>query len=252
MTKRRRVAAAWGFVMILAAVVGCERRQRERRPPTPLDLTTVGSVAGEVRFEGAAVPPQATVQLGSAKDCAAQHSGPVAAGDVLVRGGKVQNALVYVKEGLGERVFAVPSEPVVVDQKGCLFVPRVTAAEAGQPLRFLNSDPLAHNVHGVPARASGWNFSLGVQGASRTITVDEADPVIELKCDIHPWMKAYVGVFDHPYFAVTGADGRFRLDKLPPGDYVVEAWHERFGTRTAKVSLAAKEATTVDFAFTVP
>ena len=243
----RRVAVV-GVAVLLAAAVGCEQGKREQRAPTPLDLTTVGSNSGDVRFEGTP-PAGTTVQLASAKDCAAQHSGPIVADDVLVRDGKVQNALVYVKEGLGDRVFAVPTEPVVVDQKGCMFAPRISAVQVGQPLKFLNNDPLAHNVRGVSARTSGWNFNLGVQGASRTVEVDQSDPTIELKCDIHPWMKAYVGVFDHPYAVLSGADGSFKLDKLPPGDYVVAAWHERFGARTANVSVAAREAKRIDFTF---
>ena len=248
MSGARRKRLALAGVGILLALSACQREPKERRQPTPLDLSTVGTVSGDVRFEGPA-PEQTVLDLRSQAECAAQHSGPVYGGDVLVRDGKVENALVYVKEGLGDRVFAVPETPVVVDQKGCLFVPRVAAAQVGQPVRFLNSDPLPHNVHGIPQHAAGWNFSLGVRGAARTLTVDAAGPVIEVKCDIHPWMKAYLGMFDHPYFAVTGTDGRFALTALPPGTYVIEAWHERFGTRTMNVSLAAKEAKSITFTF---
>src|ERR1700752_1383631 len=118
----RRVAGVVSVAVLLAVAVGCEQGEREQRAATPLDLTTVGSIAGEVRFDGTP-PTSATVQLASAKDCAAQHRGPIVADDVLVRDGKVQNALVYVKEGLGDRVFAAPREPVVVDQKGCMLAP---------------------------------------------------------------------------------------------------------------------------------
>ena len=243
MTQSQRVAAT--IVTILLVSLGaCRREEGERRQPTQIDPATVGTVSGVVRFDGP--PPSPTVlQLAAWPECIAQHGGPIDPGDVLVHGdGKVENVLVYVKEGLGGRVFAVPDTPVVIDQKGCVFVPRVAAVQVGQPVRFLNSDPLLHNVHG-----GGWNFSLGTIGASRTTSVPTEEPVIALKCDIHPWMVAYLGVFAHPYFAVTGPDGRFTLENLPQGSYVIEAWHERFGTRTANVSLTAKEAKTVVFTF---
>ena len=231
-------------IFILAA---CQR-QAEQRPPTPLDLGTVGSIAGEIRVEGA-VPESTVLNVASAAECKAQHAGQVTAGDVLVRDGKVANALVYIKEGLGDRVFAVPTDPVVIDQRGCLFVPRVAAGRVGQPVRFLNSDPLAHNVHARPQQSRGWNFILGLKGTSRETTVSKAEPVFEVKCDIHPWMKAYLGVFDHPYFAVTGPDGQFTLPNVPPGNYVLEAWHERFGTRVAEVAVGEKEAKRVVITF---
>ncbi len=246
MTKAMRVAG-WGVVVIVVAAAAC-RHEAERRAPTPLDLTTVGAIEGEVRFTGTP-PPATVVDMSSAKDCPAPNPRAVQTDDVLVRDGKVQNAIVAIKEGLGDRVFAVPQTHVAVDQRGCLFTPRVVAAQAGQPVKFLNSDPLPHNVHGTPPKSSGWNFSLGLKGAERTVDIDVPQPVIPIRCDIHPWMQAYLGVYDHPYFMVTGADGRFTLKDVPPGTYVVEAWHERFGTRTASVTVAPKETKTVTFSF---
>jgi plastocyanin len=246
MTKRVR-GAGWGMAALLIAVVACQQKA-ERKPPTPLDRETVGVITGDVRFAGTP-PAQTVVDMSSAKDCAVQHSGPVQAGDVLVQDGKVQNAIVAIKDGLGDRVFAVPETPVVIDQHGCLFVPRVAAAQVDQPIKFLNSDALPHNVHGTPPKSSGWNFSLGLKGASRDVAIDEPQAIIPIKCDIHPWMQAYLGVYPHPYFMVTGADGRFTLRDVPPGTYVVEAWHERFGTRTTTVTVAPKETHTIAVTF---
>ncbi len=234
--------------MLGLALAGCQQSERPVREPTPLDLTTVGTIAGVVRFEGT-VPAQAELQIGSSAECAALYDGPVLAGDVLVKDGKVQNALVYISKGLGDRVFAVPETPVVIDQRDCLFVPRVAAAQVDQPVRFLNSDMLAHNVHGVPTEARSWNFMLAVRGASRDATIEREEPAIEIKCDVHPWMKAYLGVFDHPYFAVTDADGRFSLSQVPPGDYTVTVWHERFGSSDTHATLAPKSAQNVTFFF---
>lgn len=228
---------------LVAFTLGCEPGKKDRGAPTPLDHTTTGAISGTVRLEGPK-PAQTQLQLSSVADCASQHEGPVYAGDVLVEDGKVQNAIVYIKEGLGDRVFAVPTTPVEIDQKGCLFVPRVAAAQTDQPVRFLNSDSLAHNVRG-----DSFNFSLGLRGASRTVEVDTPSAIVELKCDIHPWMRAWLGVFDHPYFAVTGPDGAFKLEEVPPGDYVVEAWHERFGTQTTKVTLGPKDTKTTELVF---
>jgi plastocyanin len=220
------------------------------RQATPLDLSTVGTITGAVRFEGTA-PDQSVAQLSGWSECSAQHpQGNPPAGDVLVKEGKLQNAMIYIKDGLGNRVFAVPTETVEMDQKGCVFIPRVLGAQVGQPLKFLNSDPMAHNVHGFAQKAKPWNISLSVKGTSRSVKVDKPESMIEIKCDIHPWMRAYVGVFDHPYFALSGADGSFTLNNVPPGEYTVEAWHERFGTRSQKVTVSAKETKAIEFAFT--
>lgn len=246
----RRVVAAGLLALVVPA---CQQSERPVREPTPLDLTTVGTIAGVVRFDGA-VPAQTVLQVRSSAKCAALYdgsglAGEVLAGDVLVADGKVQNAIVYLSEGLGDRVFAVPDTPVVIDQRNCLFAPRVAAAQVDQPVRFLNGDALAHNVHGMPTEARGWNFMLAVKGASREATIDREEPAIEIKCDVHPWMKAYLGVFDHPYFAVTGADGRFSLPQVPPGDYTVAVWHERLGTTEANATLAANGTQDMTFVF---
>jgi plastocyanin len=237
--------------MLVVLCVGCGEKEpaKSARQPTPLDLSTTGTISGQVRFEGP-VPEQTILQLSGWSECAAQHAeGNPRAGDVLVNDGKLQNAVVYVKEGLGDRVFVVPTEAITIDQKGCVFSPRIATVRVEQPLRFLNSDPMAHNVRGLTKVARAWNFSLGVKGATRTITVDKPEVMIELKCDIHPWMRAYIGAFDHPYFAVSGADGQFTLKDLPPGEYTIEAWHEHFGTRSQKVLLGAKETKDIVLTF---
>lgn len=219
------------------------------RTPTPLDRTTTGTITGAVRFEGTP-PPQAELQMSSFAECAAQHRGPILAGDVLVKDGKVENAFVWVKEGLGDRVFAVPETAVEVDQVACLYRPRVAGAQVGQVVRFLNSDPLLHNVRGTPKTARPWNVSLARKGATREIRVDRAEVPVSVRCDLHPWMQGWLGVVDHPYFAVTGPDGTFTLPEVPPGEYVVAAWHERLGTHEARVTLAPRGTASV--ALTLP
>ena len=238
--------------LLLVTLSACTNQPAPKPPriPTPLDLSTVGTVSGQVRFEGT-VPDHTRLQLGGWSACAAQHPDRLPkADDVLVRDGKLQNAVVYITQGLGERVFAVPQEPVLSDQHGCMFLPRILTARVDQPIRFLNSDPIAHNVHGLPQHARPWNFSLGLKGAAKTIMIDTPENMIPIRCDIHGWMRASIGVFDHPYFAVTDANGSFSLPNIPPGNYTIEAWHERFGTREQNVALGEKETQEIVFTFT--
>jgi len=221
------------------------------RTPTPLDPATTGVIEGEVRFEGTP-PERREVRFGSFAECLAQHEGPVFADDVLVANGRVQNAFVYVADGLGERVFAIPAEPVTIDQHGCLFRPRVAGAQVGQTIAFVNSDPALHNVHGTPRASGGWNFALARRGLVREIRVGAPEVMVGVRCDLHPWMQSWLGVLDHPYFAVTGADGTFALRNVPPGTYTITAWHERFGTRSARVTLGERARAEVAFAYDEP
>ena len=237
------------ILSVLFTGCGGQESTAPARQATPLDLATVGTITGVVRFEGTA-PEQSIAQLSGWSECAAQYpQGNPPAGDVLIKDGRLQNAMVYIKDGLGNRVFTVPTEAVEIDQKACVFIPRVAGAQVGQPLKFLNSDPMAHNVHGFAQQAKPWNISLSVKGTSRSVKIDKPEAMIEIKCDIHPWMRAYVGVFDHPYFAVSGIDGSFMLKNVPPGEYTVEAWHEHFGNRSQKVTLGAKETKEITVVF---
>jgi hypothetical protein len=217
------------------------------RTPTPLDPAASGSITGTVVFQG--TPPPSKPPTMTA-ECAAQHRGAVPAGDVLVHDRRLENAFVWVKDGLGARVFAVPEAAVTVDQAGCLYRPRVTGAQTCQKIAFVNSDPLLHNVRGTPKVSSPWNFSMAVQGSTRTIRIDKPEVPVEVRCDVHPWMQAFVGVVDHPYFGVSGADGRFALRGVPAGDYQLASWHERFGVREQRLTLAAGETKNVVFAYT--
>ena len=219
------------------------------RQPTPLDLATTGTITGQVRFEGTP-PPMKEIRFGSFAECSTQHPGPVYSDDALVHDGRVQNAFVYVSAGLGDRVFAIPEAAVEIDQRGCLYVPNVAGAQVGQLITFVNGDPAIHNVHGTPAGAPGWNFVLSRRGAERQLRILQPDVAVSLRCDLHPWMQAWIGVVDHPYFAVTGTDGAFRLANVPPGTYTITAWHERFGTQSQQVTIAERGTSTVDLAFT--
>jgi hypothetical protein len=237
-------------VVVLSALVGCGGGDDAppARTPTPLDTATTGRIDATVRFTGT-VPAMHALDMGGFAECLAQHPTPASSGDVIVGNGAVENAFVYLKEGLGDRVFAIPETPVVIDQKGCLYVPRVVGAQAWQPIEFLNSDPTLHNVHGQPKNSEAWNVALSRKGVERTIRVPTEEVMISVRCDLHPWMQGWIGVLDHPYFGVTGADGSVTLENVPPGDYVIAAWHERFGTREAKVTLAPSGTATTTLTF---
>ncbi len=242
---RARLALA---LCLLAACGRDESACTAPRTVTPLDPSTAGTITGTVTFAG--LPPaMKPVALGGDPQCAIQHQGPVLAGDALVQDGKVENAFVYVKDGLGARTFAVPETPVTINQAGCLYKPHVAGAQTCQPIEFVNDDPTLHNVHGTPGRSAPWNFGMALQGSKRRIRVENPEVMIPVTCDVHPWMRAYVGVLPHPYFAVTGADGRFTLRGVPAGEYVLASWHERFGTREARATLGAGETKDVAFAY---
>lgn len=248
--RTRRLAV---LAVVLAALAGCggDDAPRATRQPTPLDQSTTGTITAEVRVEGT-VPPMEELRMGGFAECTSQHQGAVPAGDMVVADGKVQNAFVYIKDGLGDRVFATPTERVVVDQKGCLYVPRVTGAQVDQPIEFRNSDETLHNVHGFPKLSSPWNVALPRRGTERTIAVTRPEVMISVRCDLHPWMQGWLGVLDHPYFAVTGADGRATLSNVPPGEYTIGVWHERFGTREQQVTLPARGSESITVTLAAP
>jgi len=154
----------------------------------------------------------------------------------IVRGGKVANVFVYVKDGvtadgrkLADLTFPVPDNAVVLDQRGCSFQPHVLGVMVGQTLRILNSDPTTHNVHLTPRNNPEWNQSMASGSAPLTTRLQRPEIMVPVKDNQHPWKRARVGVLPHPFFAVTGEDGRFEIRGLPPGKYTLVAWHEGEG-----------------------
>lgn len=161
----------------------------------------------------------------------------------------IRNTMVYVKDGLGDRKFATPKEPVVLNQFGCEYKPHVFGIMAGQTLTVKNGDDTNHNIHFLPKKNQEYNFTQPKKDMTKNLTL-EKESTFKVKCDVHPWMSCYVQVFDHPFFAVTGNDGTFELKGLPPGKYTVEAFHETFGTQTMTVEIAVDETKTADFTYT--
>ncbi len=215
---------------------------------TPVDAATATTARVSVRFDGEA-PAPTEINMRAAGACAELHPEPVYDRPVDNPGGKLANALVYVKSGLEGRVFPYPTQAVTIDQRGCLYQPRVAALMVGQELRFLNSDPEAHNVRGRPSEVRAWNFMMSRPQSTRSLRFDKPEIGIRVGCDVHPWMSAFVSVLPHPYFGVTGSDGTVELNNLPPGDYTIAAWHETLGEKVVSITLAAKEEKAVVIAY---
>jgi hypothetical protein len=166
--------------------------------------------------------------------------------------GALANVVVYVKSGLGSYRFDIPSAPVALDQKGCMYEPRILAVMTRQTFEVHNEDPTIHNVHAMPRVNRAWNKSEPVGDPPIEANFTKPELAIPIACNIHPWMRAYMFVFAHPYFAITPKTGEFELKGLPPGTYVIEAWQERFGTQDQTVTLGPKETTKLDFIFHAP
>jgi len=214
----------------------------------PVDPATAGSITGSVKLEGKP-PAAATINLSSDDYCAKQ--GPKTTRTFVVDGDGLQNVFVYIKDGLGNLKFPVPTTPVVLDQKGCWYEPRVFGIQVGQPFNIVNSDDTLHNIHALPMNNREFNRGQRLKGEKYSTVFTTAEVMVPFKCDVHKWMNAWVGVLPHPFYAVTGAGGSFELKGLPPGTYTVEAWHEKLGTQTQMVTIGATESKPITFMFKV-
>jgi plastocyanin len=245
----------WGGACALAAAIvaaSCGGQKQAAPGAAPnakrVDAATAATVAGQVIFEGR-VPASRPIDVSSDRACANENPNGVAPDELVVDNGALDNVFVYIKDSMSDYGFDVPADAVKLDQRGCRFVPHVAAVQVGQPLTISNSDDTAHNVHALPAVNQGFNRGQALKNMADTKVFTKREVMIPFKCDIHPWMHAYVGVMDHPYFAVTSGGGRFELKNLPPGTYTIEAWHEKLGTQAQQVTIAAKESKTITFKF---
>lgn len=208
-----------------------------------------GSVTGTITYDDRVPPPGAgpfkPIQMDADPACKAKHTEPVPIGElVLGDGNTLGNVFVQVKNPPAGN-HTPPSTPVVIDQNGCIYHPHVAGVLAGQELMFKNSDGILHNVHGLPKQNREFNIGMPPTLKEKPVTLGKPEPLFTVKCDVHPWMNAYVAVMSHPYFAVTGKDGKFSIDGLPDGSYEIEAWHEKLGTQTLTVKTG--EAAKVSF-----
>lgn len=221
-----------------------EMSQNEQAAATPAGTA---SITGTVHFKGTA-PERETLDV--ARECTKVRDQPPLSQNVVVNDNNTLKwVFVYVKEGLGDQTFPAPQEPVVLDQQGCMYHPHVFGVQVGQSITIRNSDPFQHNIHALPKQNRPFNFSQPVKGMEQERAFQEPEVMVRIKCDVHGWMEAWAGVLSHPYHSTTGGDGTFSLDNLPAGEYVVEAWHEEYGTQTQTVKVGDGESATLDFTF---
>ena len=214
----------------------------------PAAVANAATLTGLVKFEGAP-PARPTLQMGADPFCAAHHKGgPAHDEDVVVGpGGELANVLVYVKNAPA----APPNNtPALLDQEGCQYKPHVSAVQVGQPVNIRNSDNTLHNVHAMPEVNRQFNEGQPVQGMVSTKKFDKVEvKPFRIKCDVHGWMESYMAVLPHSWHGVSQANGNFTIANLPPGNYTLVAWHEKFGAQEQQVQVGANEQKQVSFTF---
>jgi len=219
----------------------------------PSAAMAASTITGTVTFDGKA-PALKPLAMDADPACAKKHTAPVPSEMlVLGNGNTMGNIMVFVSKGLpAGKTWPAPKTPAVLDQKGCQYVPHVMGIMVGQAYRILNSDGVLHNLHALPKVNSGFNKPMPATVKETTASFDKPEPVFPIKCDVHPWMQAYIGVYTHPFFSVTGTDGKYTISGLDPGTYDITVWHERLGTQTVSVTVGASDTKTQNFKFAMP
>jgi len=211
---------------------------------TPIDPATVATVQGQVKLGGTA-PKPSKIDMSQDPGC----KGTNQAETVVVDNGELANVFVYVKDGLGNRAFDVPKDPVVLDQKGCQYHPHVLGLMTGQTVQIRNDDPTTHNIHPTPKDNREWNESQPPSAPALEKNFAREEIMLPVKCNQHPWMKMYINVVKSPFFAVTDKSGKYEIRGLPPGDYTLAFVHEKLGEQDQKITVAPKDSKTVDQTF---
>ncbi len=257
MQRKVWTAVAVAPLLILAGCGGSKEQSSSETPAAPaaaanapaVDEATAGTLTGKIVFAGAK-PAAKTIDMSSQPACARQHTTPPKSEEVVVNdNGTLRNVFVWVKSGLPDRQWPTPSSSVKLEQHTCMYQPHVIGVMANQNIEIVNDDPTNHNIHPLPKINREWNESQPPKGENKMKSFARQEVMIPVKCNVHPWMRAYIGVVSHPYFAVTGDDGTFTIKNLPPGTYTIEAWQEKYGPQEMTVTVAPKETKTADFTF---
>jgi plastocyanin len=235
---------AWGI-----SGCGSHGSSESSAPTAVVDPATAGSVTGTVTLDG---PPPASkpIDMSASPACVQANPTPVTPAVVVIgEKGGLANVVVYVKDGLASYRYDTPAETAVLQQKNCMYDPHVVALMTGQPFEVQNNDPTMHNVHPMPKHNRQWSTSQPAGSAALKETFTRPEFAMSVLCNVHPWMRSTVFVFDHPYFAVTSETGTFELKNLPPGTYTIEAWHESYAAEDQTVTVGPKETKAVAFTF---
>ena len=240
----------FGWLVVMAsALVAAGNKPQEAAAVKPVEAAPMGgaTISGKVALTGTPPAPQ-KIKMAADPECMKQHPDAVMDQSVASSSGMLQWALVYVKEGVTGS-FPAPADPVVINQTGCRYEPHVFGIQVGQKLEILNSDATLHNINCQAKTNKKFNLAQPTKGMKTTKIFDQPEVGVPFKCNVHPWMSAHAGVFSHPFFAVTDAGGAFTIKGLPAGTYTVEAWHEKLGTQSQKVTVADGETQDVSFSF---
>lgn len=218
-------------------------------PAAHVDEATAGTISGRVLFHGDP-PAMPVIDMSSNPQCERQHRTPSKGETVVVNSNKtLRNVFIWIKDGLPRARWTPPAESAKLDQIGCVYEPHVLGIMEGQQLEILNSDPVNHNVHAESRVNAAWNESQAPRAEHKFKRFDSAEVLFPVTCSVHPWMRSYIGVSPHPFFAVTGEDGSFTLKGVPPGSYTIEAVHEKYGRKEGKLTLAPSGNAVLDFAY---
>jgi plastocyanin len=239
-------------LLLLAACGSSTRPATEAEAALPVahvDPATAGSISGRVLFDGAP-PVMPVIDMSSNPQCERQHHTPQKAETVVVNSnGTLRNVFVWIENGLPPARWTPPAESAKLDQIGCVYSPHVLGIMQGQQLEILNDDPVNHNVHAESQINPPWNESEPPRAEHKFKRFDSPEVLFPMTCSVHPWMRSYVAVSPHPFFAVTGGDGTFTLKGVPPGTYTIEAVHEKYGRKESKLTLAPDGSATLDFTY---
>lgn len=207
---------------------------------------------GTVTYDGEA-PKFKPISMAADALCQAKHSGEVFPQKLILGSNKeLSNVFVYVKGGLSGQKFTTPATEMTITQDGCMYSPHVSGVMVGQTVKILNPDGTLHNVHSMSKANEEFNMAMPKFRKEITVTFSKPEFMFPLKCDVHPWMEAWLSVMEHPFFATSGTDGKFQITDLPAGTYEIEAWHEKMGTQTVSVTVGADETKELNFTFTKP
>jgi len=207
-----------------------------------------GNITGTINFKGAK-PTPTMIKMNADAKCVSMHKGKDVPSQMVTvnPNNTLKDVFIYVKKGLEGKKFPTPTQKITITQEGCMYHPHVFGMMANQPLEIVNDDPTLHNIHALPKNSKEFNLAQPKQGMKMTKTFDKSEVMVKLKCDVHNWMAAYVGVLDNPFYAVSDEKGSFTIKGLPAGDYEIEAWHEKYGAQSMKVTVGASDTKTVDF-----